>query len=347
MRLAVCRYVISTVFMLMPCSDKFKGPEHDFEASLMSTARSSRRRRVEHVVDESTSVAAMPSNAPSFSKHSGNAIRITASENPVIAEKCDYQLQTPRDIYSELEVVRASSEDIAHNPVILDAIRAELRTSDKTKRISRAEKGKIKAFITPRTQTGESAHPKRKRGRPKKSTDVAEISAEDIPPKSRSKSLTTNQTHNSVSADSSPKRKRGRATKRSELNADTNATNSSRLLKKRGRPVKLLTPIEEPPILASKPATKVTKISSTQRAKIAVEESSGKSNPLCLAEAFRNRPDFTTAEQPATSRLAVEVLQNLAKFPHCILLTRVGQFYEVYFFPVLLPWLTMDFAVIF
>ncbi|KAF9650663.1 hypothetical protein BDM02DRAFT_3154693 [Thelephora ganbajun] len=29
--------------------------------------------------------------------------------------------------------------------------------------------------------------------------------------------------------------------------------------------------------------------------------------------------------------LAVEVLENLAKFPHCILLTRVGQFYESYF----------------
>lgn len=27
--------------------------------------------------------------------------------------------------------------------------------------------------------------------------------------------------------------------------------------------------------------------------------------------------------------LAAEILNNLAKFPHCILLTRVGQFYEV------------------
>lgn len=27
--------------------------------------------------------------------------------------------------------------------------------------------------------------------------------------------------------------------------------------------------------------------------------------------------------------LAAEVLENLARFPHCILLTRVGQFYEV------------------
>lgn len=33
-------------------------------------------------------------------------------------------------------------------------------------------------------------------------------------------------------------------------------------------------------------------------------------------------------DQPDTP-LAKEILDNLAKFPHCILLTRVGQFYEV------------------
>ncbi|KAH9004188.1 muts domain V-domain-containing protein [Lactarius hatsudake] len=31
------------------------------------------------------------------------------------------------------------------------------------------------------------------------------------------------------------------------------------------------------------------------------------------------------------NQLATEILENLAKFPHCILLTRVGQFYESYF----------------
>ena len=36
-----------------------------------------------------------------------------------------------------------------------------------------------------------------------------------------------------------------------------------------------------------------------------------------------------TQEKPRNA-LAAEVLGNLAKFPHCILLTRVGQFYEVY-----------------
>lgn len=37
----------------------------------------------------------------------------------------------------------------------------------------------------------------------------------------------------------------------------------------------------------------------------------------------------------AKSPLAIEILNNLAKFPHCILLTRVGQFYEVHmdYFP--------------
>ena len=29
------------------------------------------------------------------------------------------------------------------------------------------------------------------------------------------------------------------------------------------------------------------------------------------------------------NQLATEILENLAKFPHCILLTRVGSFYEV------------------
>lgn len=31
------------------------------------------------------------------------------------------------------------------------------------------------------------------------------------------------------------------------------------------------------------------------------------------------------------NQLAKEILENLTKFPHCILLTRVGQFYEVRF----------------
>ncbi|KAI0361808.1 hypothetical protein OH77DRAFT_1516722 [Trametes cingulata] len=35
-------------------------------------------------------------------------------------------------------------------------------------------------------------------------------------------------------------------------------------------------------------------------------------------------------EPPATP-LAIEILDNLARYPHCILLTRVGQFYESYF----------------
>jgi hypothetical protein len=36
----------------------------------------------------------------------------------------------------------------------------------------------------------------------------------------------------------------------------------------------------------------------------------------------------TPTDRP-TNALAVEVLHNLSRFPHCILLTRVGQFYEV------------------
>ncbi len=33
---------------------------------------------------------------------------------------------------------------------------------------------------------------------------------------------------------------------------------------------------------------------------------------------------------PPTNPLATEVLDNLNRYPHCILLTRVGQFYEVH-----------------
>lgn len=40
--------------------------------------------------------------------------------------------------------------------------------------------------------------------------------------------------------------------------------------------------------------------------------------------------DGSPAVRPR-NQLATEILENLAKFPHCILLTRVGQFYESYF----------------
>ncbi len=40
-------------------------------------------------------------------------------------------------------------------------------------------------------------------------------------------------------------------------------------------------------------------------------------------------PEEETVVRQPTSPLATEILDNLVKFPHCILLTRVGQFYEV------------------
>lgn len=48
-----------------------------------------------------------------------------------------------------------------------------------------------------------------------------------------------------------------------------------------------------------------------------------------LMDLYTELDDLAVPEQPMTP-LAKEVLDNLAKFPHCILLTRVGQFYEVY-----------------
>ncbi|KAJ8084239.1 hypothetical protein PM082_003006 [Marasmius tenuissimus] len=45
-------------------------------------------------------------------------------------------------------------------------------------------------------------------------------------------------------------------------------------------------------------------------------------------------PDIVEGEEPDNGRqgtLATEIMENHSKFPHCILLTRVGQFYESYF----------------
>ncbi|KAI0651683.1 muts domain V-domain-containing protein [Trametes meyenii] len=47
---------------------------------------------------------------------------------------------------------------------------------------------------------------------------------------------------------------------------------------------------------------------------------------------YRCRTSRERAElPPPATPLAVEILDNLARYPHCILLTRVGQFYESYF----------------
>jgi hypothetical protein len=48
--------------------------------------------------------------------------------------------------------------------------------------------------------------------------------------------------------------------------------------------------------------------------------------------------DSPTTNQPR-NQLATEILENLSKFPHCILLTRVGQFYEVSSL-MSIPWLS-------
>ncbi len=40
-------------------------------------------------------------------------------------------------------------------------------------------------------------------------------------------------------------------------------------------------------------------------------------------------PKVAVEVLPPSTPLAAEVLENLNKYPHCMLLTRVGQFYEV------------------
>ncbi|KAI6153410.1 muts domain V-domain-containing protein [Pisolithus tinctorius] len=44
-----------------------------------------------------------------------------------------------------------------------------------------------------------------------------------------------------------------------------------------------------------------------------------------------NHPDASSCSKQPRNALAKEILTNLKNFPHCILLTRVGQFYESYF----------------
>lgn len=50
--------------------------------------------------------------------------------------------------------------------------------------------------------------------------------------------------------------------------------------------------------------------------------------------------------RPPKNVLAREIRENLAKFPHCILLTRVGNFYEVRSLPPPVPSLTRSPVVI-
>ncbi|KAG9047569.1 DNA mismatch repair ATPase msh1 [Tulasnella sp. UAMH 9824] len=53
--------------------------------------------------------------------------------------------------------------------------------------------------------------------------------------------------------------------------------------------------------------------------------------PILIPSIVNNSPTVLTGSSLPTTQLAVDIIENLAKFPHCILLTRVGNFYESYF----------------
>lgn len=65
----------------------------------------------------------------------------------------------------------------------------------------------------------------------------------------------------------------------------------------------------------------------TEQASEVVPKRRKRTSPKATLPKERNEGD--AAQGKPRSILAAEILDNLAKFPHCILLTRVGQFYEV------------------
>lgn len=60
-------------------------------------------------------------------------------------------------------------------------------------------------------------------------------------------------------------------------------------------------------------------------------QTSSRTHKEHIADEIANAP---TSRREPRNQLAKEILENLAKFSHCILLTRVGQFYEVLLCPV-------------
>jgi hypothetical protein len=74
---------------------------------------------------------------------------------------------------------------------------------------------------------------------------------------------------------------------------------------------------------------KAKRATRTSRKKATTEAAGTGYSPLIFMHAtLISSLDEVVPGQPS-SPLALEILENLAKFPHCILLTRVGQFYEV------------------
>lgn len=51
--------------------------------------------------------------------------------------------------------------------------------------------------------------------------------------------------------------------------------------------------------------------------------------PTLIPSIVNNSPTVPTGSSLPSTQLALDIIENLAKFPHCILLTRVGNFYEV------------------
>ncbi|KAI9462307.1 muts domain V-domain-containing protein [Lactarius psammicola] len=91
------------------------------------------------------------------------------------------------------------------------------------------------------------------------------------------------------------------------------------------------------PIVSESHLTHSSRKRRTRRVRDSTPNAQDASSDSCLpkVKAGRQAKSLASNDGPPALRprnqLATEILENLAKFPHCILLTRVGQFYESYF----------------
>ncbi|KAF5368576.1 hypothetical protein D9758_002409 [Tetrapyrgos nigripes] len=142
------------------------------------------------------------------------------------------------------------------------------------------------------------------------------------PSRTRLRHETSNETEEIVKTESTlvetPAPKQRRKTKASSESDDNVEEPEAAAPKRRRRSKKTTDDTDESQVEEPKPK-RTRKASASKRKK--VEDA---------ATSLEAEEDLEGDDQPRTG-LARGVLENLAKFPHCLLLTRVGNFYESYF----------------
>ncbi|KAI0082196.1 hypothetical protein K474DRAFT_1655535 [Panus rudis PR-1116 ss-1] len=116
----------------------------------------------------------------------------------------------------------------------------------------------------------------------------------------------------------------------------------SRLLNEDGSPAAPLPPWSGglSVLTVSEPTPEPEVVKKTRRPRKKLPESSAEASPDAVQKPRRGRKAKATVEQTVEDEqliplpntpLAADITGNLSRFPHCVLLTRVGQFYESYF----------------